>query len=229
MGYGAVSAPLAANHICVEIRVTDTGIGIAPADQQRIFEAFTQSQGHSNRKFGGTGLGLAITRRLVIMMGGTITLESQLGQGSTFILQFPDVAIAASPAIAHPQKSASFSQPSPVSQIPHHQSSSAATPTPQATWAAEPTSALLLPELLSHCQRLLAGPWAELHRTMVLSDLETFIVTLQGLYDQYGYPPLGSYLQQLGRQLDDFDWENRPQTVQSFETLVAELCHHLSG
>jgi two-component system, chemotaxis family, sensor kinase Cph1 len=78
----------------LEITVADTGIGIAEADQHRIFKAFTQSYGQSDRKFGGTGLGLAITYRLIHLMGGTIDVYSELGQGSRFICQFNDVAVA---------------------------------------------------------------------------------------------------------------------------------------
>lgn len=79
------------NRHWLEVAVKDTGIGIARDQQQRIFEAFTQSAGQSNRKYGGTGLGLAITQRLTQIMGGTITLQSQLGQGSLFTFVFPEV------------------------------------------------------------------------------------------------------------------------------------------
>ncbi|MTJ09837.1 GAF domain-containing protein [Anabaena sp. UHCC 0204] len=79
---------------CLEITVEDTGIGIAPSDQEKIFRAFTQSNSQSNRKYGGTGLGLTITQRLVQMMAGTIELQSQLGKGSKFILRFSQLAIS---------------------------------------------------------------------------------------------------------------------------------------
>ena len=85
------------DRIDLEISVEDTGIGIAPEKQQHIFDAFTQSDSTTNRKYGGTGLGLTITRRLVDILGGTIKLESQLEKGSKFILSFPGVKITQTP------------------------------------------------------------------------------------------------------------------------------------
>jgi signal transduction histidine kinase len=73
----------------VELVVRDTGIGIAPEQHQRIFEVFTQVDESSTRRHGGTGLGLALTHRLVARLGGTITVASALGQGSTFTVTLP--------------------------------------------------------------------------------------------------------------------------------------------
>jgi signal transduction histidine kinase/DNA-binding response OmpR family regulator len=73
-----------ANNECtVQLAVRDSGIGISPEQQQKLFSSFQQAESGTARKFGGTGLGLAISKRIVEMMGGSIWIESELGKGST--------------------------------------------------------------------------------------------------------------------------------------------------
>jgi PAS domain S-box-containing protein len=88
---GAVRPQEADGTFELTLEVSDTGIGIPPKEQQRIFEAFSQQSGQSTKKFGGTGLGLTITRRLVDMMNGRIVVESEKGIGTTFRFHFPGV------------------------------------------------------------------------------------------------------------------------------------------
>jgi signal transduction histidine kinase len=76
-------------HYWIRVSVADTGIGMTEEQQQQVFEAFVQGTPVTTRKYGGTGLGLAISQRFCQMMGGAISVESTLGQGSTFTVRLP--------------------------------------------------------------------------------------------------------------------------------------------
>jgi len=73
----------------IELAVADTGIGMTPEQQAKLFEEFSQADAATAQRFGGTGLGLAITRKLARMMGGDVTVTSELGKGSLFTLRLP--------------------------------------------------------------------------------------------------------------------------------------------
>ena len=73
----------------LELSVTDTGVGVPPEQQQRLFEEFSQAQASTAQRFGGTGLGLVICKRLALLMGGDVTMESAPGTGTTMRLTVP--------------------------------------------------------------------------------------------------------------------------------------------
>lgn len=80
-------------HKQIIIEIEDTGIGIPQKDHELIFEAFRQGDGNSTRKYGGTGLGLAITKKLAKQMNGELSMESTVGEGSTFKVTLQDVPV----------------------------------------------------------------------------------------------------------------------------------------
>jgi adenylate cyclase len=73
----------------IECAVADTGIGMTPDQQAKLFEEFSQADATTAQRFGGTGLGLAITRKLARMMGGDVTVMSEPGKGSVFTVRLP--------------------------------------------------------------------------------------------------------------------------------------------
>jgi signal transduction histidine kinase len=86
---GFVRAEVFLDGLDVVVRVSDSGIGIAPADQEKVFEMFCQGDGSDSRRHGGTGLGLYIVRRFAAQFGGTVELESAPGRGSVFTVRLP--------------------------------------------------------------------------------------------------------------------------------------------
>lgn len=78
----------------VVVAIRDTGVGIAPADQARVFEEFAQARSGASREQEGTGLGLTLSRKLVELHGGKIWVESEVGKGSTFSFTLPVRAAA---------------------------------------------------------------------------------------------------------------------------------------
>jgi signal transduction histidine kinase len=81
-----------------ELSIVDTGFGIAPEDQRKIFDEFQQVDNSSTRKKGGTGLGLSISRKIVELHGGVLTVQSEIGKGATFTVTVPVHVVAAKEA-----------------------------------------------------------------------------------------------------------------------------------
>ena len=86
---GEVKVSVQGDGKLLRIAIQDTGIGMNPEEITRLFRPFQQVDGSITRRFGGTGLGLALSQRLMVLMGGIITVESEKGTGSTFTIEMP--------------------------------------------------------------------------------------------------------------------------------------------
>lgn len=117
-------ASAAEGHVCLRFRLSDTGIGIPPEIQERLFRPFTQADEGADRQFEGIGLGLALARELAHLIGGEIGVESEPGQGSTFWLELTlrvDESISPAPEPVGPQVPAPLPQhvqPAPAASGP---------------------------------------------------------------------------------------------------------------
>ncbi|MDP4146918.1 MAG: ATP-binding protein, partial [Bacillota bacterium] len=86
---GSIAVSLSGNENAIECKISDTGIGISPQDQQRIFERFYKADKSRDRSLGGSGLGLSIVKKIIDLHGGKISLTSEIGKGTEFTVLLP--------------------------------------------------------------------------------------------------------------------------------------------
>lgn len=152
----------------IALSVTDTGIGIPLDQQQAVFEAFHQADGTISRKYGGTGLGLSISRELIRLLGGSLHLKSQAGQGSTFTVTLPETY---NPALVAPREARG--QVAVVPAIPSVPAPSREPPRPVRKVEDDRDS-------LAEAERVL----------LVIEDDETFASILRDLSREMGFSSL---------------------------------------
>jgi PAS domain S-box-containing protein len=111
-GRVTLGATLLHDRQLLKITISDTGIGMSPEQMSRLFEPFSQADTSVARNYGGTGLGLSICRRLAEMLGGEITVESELGRGSTFSVTIATGALTGVPLV-DPQETVTLDVPEP--------------------------------------------------------------------------------------------------------------------
>ena len=198
------------NQADLVISVSDTGIGISPDQQKRIFEAFIQAEGQDHAKYGGTGLGLAITRRLVELMGGQITVASQPGQGAQFTVILPQVEIA-------------------HSQIGHTSTGETDHPTgktqtlPDTSWKLSRAQQNRLPELLEKLETQCQPAWNRLNKSMIIHEVIEFSERMDHLGALYQLTPLSQWGQRLNQLAHDFDMAQLPETLKEFPGFIDRI------
>ncbi len=212
-----ISQPNAQN---ISFAVTDSGIGISTEKQKSIFEAFHQADGTTSRRYGGTGLGLSISRQLTKLLQGTLSLESEAGEGSTFTLTVPmylqKVAGSESSAtpvsrLPTPQTPATPSSPPPVSlptPIPTPAPPVASHAAAETTTTAETVSPKPLPSTI--CQDDREQLQADDKTLLIVEDDEKFAQILLDLARERGFKVLCANDGENGLQLAQ---EYRPSAI----------------
>ncbi len=193
------------------LTVKDTGVGIAPSQQERVFEPFRQGGRGRNTDYDGTGLGLAITQRLIEMMGGEILLRSRLGAGSTFRVTLPALTIAAE-TMEMDFGDASVPASQPPADVPS---------------VVDPSGVDVPREELQRLYTELSGleliRWERLKRTYLMHEIEGFATDLRQRAETVHYPPLIEWSERLVREARSFDMEHLPRTLDEFPHILAVL------
>ena len=206
----------AAQMISLKMEISDTGIGIEPEQQERIFDFFTQRDSTTTRKYGGMGLGLTISQRLTQLLGGKLELQSQLGQGSTFTLIFPQIQALPETGEAGRDVSMERLESSRDASVERHEVT-ADISFDDTIYQAK--KAELIEQLRQEEETVLPS----LCKTMKRREVQEFADRLQRMAREYHSKPLWDYATTISEQLQQFDWDILPDTLAQFPTIRGQL------
>ena len=205
------------------LSVSDSGIGIAEDQREEIFGAFNQQKDQSINEYGGTGLGLAITRRIVELMGGEVTLASEVGKGSTFTITLRNVEVAEDLGARGEDLDADTIHPHSTEGVADDP---ADTPESESTWAAESMSEAVVEQLRSLSDAFdaeLHFAWESVRASANVTAAEGFAERVESLMSGCSYPPISDWAKALKAQASAFQVDLLPRTLDRFPDLVEEM------
>ncbi|MDT8323569.1 MAG: two-component regulator propeller domain-containing protein, partial [Bacteroidota bacterium] len=219
----SVEASLAAKYrdaCTISIAVRDSGAGIPPSQQEIIFEPFRQARGARNSEARGTGLGLAITRRLLEIMGGSIHLESKLGQGSVFRVTLPDIRWTEGQASSQrgiESLSAGGEEGHATMEEGHAAMEDAISSEIMMTdEEMTPERRRQLCRLLETLEKNFHSRWEKVSRNYHIQEMETFAADVREAAEAARYAPLLRWSARFLEETANFDMERIPRTLQQY-------------
>ncbi|MDJ0730890.1 MAG: ATP-binding protein [Crocosphaera sp.] len=195
------------------ISIQDTGVGISEEKQEIIFDRFTQVSQEMNRAYEGIGLGLTLSQKLVQLLGGTIELDSQLGKGSTFTLNFPNINIIQSSS----QKIIDLITEKELTHIDRAE-----------VLKSSNINLQQLSELLEKLYDYQKKSWPKLQQTLSTKEIKKLIALLVNWGQTYQVTELLNYAKKINHALDELDLETLSQLIADFPKLRNTLLNQLS-
>ncbi|PLX31344.1 MAG: hypothetical protein C0600_06010 [Ignavibacteria bacterium] len=210
------ASDISAASCTLHILVRDTGIGIAPSQLASIFEPFHRGSRLRTGERAGSGLGLAITQRLVEAMGGTIQVDSKLGQGSVFRIRIPRTRVASVDAFTREVALEDLALSMPEAS---HPNTKAAETEEALTEDRREVLRLLLQELNRECMPL----WKKVRKSHHIQEMEELAGRVHVHAEKAGFSPLVLWSDMLKNQTKNFDMDHIPITLQQFSEKLSEL------
>jgi anti-sigma regulatory factor (Ser/Thr protein kinase) len=223
---GSVSAAIAPESVDgdaldLRISVRDSGIGISEAQIASLFDPFDRPQWPGG-VLEGVGLGLPITQRLVNMMGGSLSVESEVGSGTVFTLRIPNVRrLAAGDAVCNGQAAALCE----AGGDPADPTESTAGTFDWNGGAGPPDH---LPDLVRILESRFAPRCRDLADLLIMDEVKQFAADLRRLEESFAFPPLSDYCQRLSRHTANYDVPLVKRTVAEFAELLSRM-HRFSN